>query len=249
LQGWTTILFIDYVVTMEVLGPWWRWGWQSWAHIGVFNAWILLVLAVYIQAAATNPGTVDTGTATRADIVPPMDDPERDYKPKRRFCAKCKCIKPPRAHHCSTCKRCVNKLDHHCPWVNNCVGSNNMKFFLQFIAYVFIGCVWATIIMTWRVYSCYKAPRRTCPMPPTATVIAGIAALVLAIVFAVFVAAMAFDQYDGLVTNTTGIEAMKRWREEERTLAQGLADVMGEPFGIRWFLPVRLPASSASNYR
>ncbi|UMM24434.1 hypothetical protein L5515_004672 [Caenorhabditis briggsae] len=59
-----------------------------------------------------------------------------------RFCDKCCCIKPDRSHHCSMCEQCVLKFDHHCPWVNNCVNFGNYKFFLLFLAYGFIFCIW-----------------------------------------------------------------------------------------------------------
>ncbi|XP_057323117.1 palmitoyltransferase ZDHHC15B-like isoform X1 [Microplitis mediator] len=58
-----------------------------------------------------------------------------------RFCDKCQLIKPDRAHHCSVCRACVLKMDHHCPWVNNCVAYHNYKFFILFLGYALIYCV------------------------------------------------------------------------------------------------------------
>ncbi|XP_049324621.1 palmitoyltransferase ZDHHC20-A isoform X2 [Astyanax mexicanus] len=58
-----------------------------------------------------------------------------------RYCDCCQLIKPDRCHHCSTCDQCVLKMDHHCPWVNNCVGFSNYKFFVLFLAYSMLYCV------------------------------------------------------------------------------------------------------------
>uniref|UniRef100_A0A8C5HSS9 Palmitoyltransferase n=1 Tax=Gouania willdenowi TaxID=441366 RepID=A0A8C5HSS9_GOUWI len=58
-----------------------------------------------------------------------------------RFCDRCQVLKPDRCHHCSVCETCVLKMDHHCPWVNNCVGFSNYKFFLLFLSYSMLYCV------------------------------------------------------------------------------------------------------------
>ncbi|XP_069667790.1 palmitoyltransferase ZDHHC15-like [Haliaeetus albicilla] len=59
-----------------------------------------------------------------------------------RFCDRCQLIKPDRCHHCTVCAICVLKMDHHCPWVNNCIGFSNYKFFLLFLAYSLLYCLY-----------------------------------------------------------------------------------------------------------
>jgi hypothetical protein len=72
---------------------------------------------------------------------------------------------------------------------------------------------------------------------------------VLAIFFVFFTACMAWDQYQGLTTNVTGVEFMKSWDEEPRSVAEGLVDTCGEPFSLLWWLlPVSPPLRSSAHY-
>ena len=62
-----------------------------------------------------------------------------------RYCHKCAAIKPDRAHHCITCNRCILKMDHHCPWINNCCAYSNYKYFILFVNYSFLICLFIAL--------------------------------------------------------------------------------------------------------
>ena len=113
LFGLCTIVLVNYVTQVHVLLPWGGLGWVRYVHAALFQAVIALILAAYFRAAGTNPGTAAKNTATPEDAVIPDTDPDRLFKPARRFCIKCSAFKPPRAHHCSICGACVMRMDHH----------------------------------------------------------------------------------------------------------------------------------------
>ncbi|KAI0219137.1 Palmitoyltransferase zdhhc2 [Massospora cicadina] len=99
------------------------------AELPVIEAQQLQSLLYPSRAATPNDPTVNFHMVT----VKPNGE--------RRFCRKCNLEKPDRSHHCSVCGECILKMDHHCPWVNNCVGFYNQKFFLLFVAYTAILCI------------------------------------------------------------------------------------------------------------
>ena len=119
----------------------------------------------HFQAMTTNPGAVPPDAQplpeNHSQCMPANTNNESTTTPSTnlRLCRRCKAYKPPRAHHCSICKRCVIKMDHHCPWVNNCVGIGNHKYFLLFVFYTFVSCLYSMILVIVRFSSCVHARR------------------------------------------------------------------------------------------
>lgn len=110
---------------------------------------IAIAMASHISAMCTDPGT-----------VPPYDPlasaEDGDAPDGAGYCKKCSNFKPNRAHHCSTCGTCVQLMDHHCPWVNNCVGKYNRKYFVLFVLWVMVSCIYVVIITGHRIYYCIE---------------------------------------------------------------------------------------------
>lgn len=127
--------------------------------------------------------------------------------------------------------------------VNNTVGQNNHKFFLQFLVYVTIGTTYAALLTLTYAFSAWRGAVEW-PAWSVGEMAMAIAQVVLDIFFTIFVIAMMCDQYEAICTDTTGIEAMKRWEERDWTISQGLTSIMGTPLGIHWFVPT-LPQGSA----
>lgn len=133
-----------------------------------------------------------------------------------------------------------------CRWINNCLGMNNHKFFLQFLAFVCIGCVYAAGMHGANVAWCMST--KQCPRPSPNRLVIGVVAGVLAVFFAIFVIAMMCDQYEALVTDTTGIEAMKKWDLDKIPIDKALVTIFGEQPSINWILPTEMPDETAFNH-
>ena len=78
-----------------------------------------------------------------------------NYKNKKIFpyCKYCKEIKPLRTHHCSLCQKCHLRMDHHCPLVNNCIGLCNFRYFILFLFYLWVVCIFNTILSVYPFFS------------------------------------------------------------------------------------------------
>ncbi|CAM9327941.1 unnamed protein product [Ectocarpus sp. 6 AP-2014] len=86
------------------------------------------------------------------------------------YCKKCKGPKPARAHHCHVCDQCIVNMDHHCPWMNNCVGYLNYRYFVLFLMYMFVGCVYAVLVSAPQFMAMAKSPgarRKPSPLEMT----------------------------------------------------------------------------------
>ncbi len=65
-----------------------------------------------------------------------------------RWCGHCNAPKPIRAHHCTAMGECILRYDHYCPWVANAIGYYNYKFFVLFVLYGWLSCVWVSLGFT-----------------------------------------------------------------------------------------------------
>ncbi|KAI9367095.1 zf-DHHC-domain-containing protein [Aspergillus egyptiacus] len=62
------------------------------------------------------------------------------------YCSKCCHYKPDRAHHCREVDKCVRKMDHFCPWVGGVVSETSFKFFIQFVFYTALFCIYTLVV-------------------------------------------------------------------------------------------------------
>lgn len=85
-------------------------------------------------------GIMVTDTTSGSVILPSV------LQPNWRFCPGCEANSPPRSFHCNICRTCVLKRDHHCIFSGCCIGYKNQRFFIGFLFYMMVGCLYATVL-------------------------------------------------------------------------------------------------------
>lgn len=107
-----------------------------------------MCLVVWWKACSTDPGIVTSKNVDGLIEIYPWDN--QIFASTR--CTSCDLVKPARSKHCSLCKVCVAKFDHHCIWINNCVGVGNHKWFLMFLFWHLLICLYGCALGTTIAY-------------------------------------------------------------------------------------------------
>lgn len=183
------------------------------------------------------------------DMIPPAEmDPSKlslaettsmlaEKKPIPRICKRCKTVKPINAHHCSSCGRCIIRMDHHCPWVNNCVAIMNQKYFLLFLLYTFLCCVYSGVLLVARFISCTR-DLRACSVSSGGAIMC-ILNFIEAIIFGLFTMMMMWDQLTAIRDDLPGIDALQNKKSKPKGFYNAMKDVFGEStLSWRWLLPL-----------
>ncbi|KAG4913966.1 hypothetical protein JHK86_054399 [Glycine max] len=102
---------------------------------------VVVGILLFLLTSFSDPGTINTENVAHYISAYPYDN--IIYSEKE--CSTCKIPKPARSKHCSICDRCVARFDHHCGWMNNCIGEKNTRYFMAFLLWHFLICLYGTV--------------------------------------------------------------------------------------------------------
>ncbi|KEH24538.1 DHHC-type zinc finger protein [Medicago truncatula] len=100
-------------------------------------------ILLFLLTSFTDPGTIKAENVSQYLAAYPYDN----IIFSKKECSTCKIPKPARSKHCSICDRCVARFDHHCGWMNNCIGERNTRYFMAFLLWHFLLCMYGTVLI------------------------------------------------------------------------------------------------------
>jgi len=118
-------------------------------HKYVGSGVFVVCLSVWWKACRTDPGTVTSMNVGDLCKIYEWDD----VIFTNAQCKTCEIVKPARSKHCGLCNVCVARFDHHCIWLNNCVGVGNHKWFLSFLFWHLVLCLYGFSLGTVLIYN------------------------------------------------------------------------------------------------
>uniref|UniRef100_A0A0D9Z7Q9 S-acyltransferase n=1 Tax=Oryza glumipatula TaxID=40148 RepID=A0A0D9Z7Q9_9ORYZ len=98
---------------------------------------------LFVLTSFSDPGTVTAENVSQYLSAYPYDGIIFEEKE----CSTCKITRPARAKHCRICDKCVARFDHHCGWMNNCIGEKNTRYFVAFLVWHFLICLYGAVIL------------------------------------------------------------------------------------------------------
>ncbi|CAA0842126.1 Probable protein S-acyltransferase 17 [Striga hermonthica] len=100
-------------------------------------------ILLFLFTSFSDPGVVNSTNVSQYLSAYPYDNIIFSEKE----CPTCKIPKPARSKHCSICNRCVARFDHHCAWMNNCIGERNTRYFMAFLIWHLLLCIYGIVAL------------------------------------------------------------------------------------------------------
>lgn len=104
---------------------------------------VVVGVILFLLTSFSDPGTVNANNVSQYISAYSYDN----ILYVEKECPTCKIPKPARSKHCGICDRCVARFDHHCGWMNTCIGEKNARYFMAFLLWHALICLYGAIVL------------------------------------------------------------------------------------------------------
>mmetsp|Transcript_30964 Transcript_30964/g.64728 ORF Transcript_30964/g.64728 Transcript_30964/m.64728 type:complete len:336 (+) Transcript_30964:410-1417(+) len=203
-------------------------------HLSHILAMIYLTICALALASHAKTMFSDPGAIPQCAV--PVDSAARRLE-AHTMCSTCRSFKPPGTHHCRICNRCISRMDHHCPWMNNCVGAANLKSFVLFLCYTWIGSALALVIFGCNYFFCRE---ESCEFSGVLVYLVRVMTL-LCIGSLLFTSTILSNMMVGIMTGLGTIDRMKQRLQSTTNNSADpleLEDIFGIGNYLTWLFPI-----------
>lgn len=182
---------------------------------GVYVLPLISLLCLW-RVTFTDPGCV----RTRALNVPKSLE---KYAPSKHGGV----LQPAHAHWSVTLQQMVLDYDHFCTWCNNGVGLLNLRYFIQFLFWCLVSCLYTFLSIFVHVIQCQWGVRSSCGWLYYNQVLVS-PQLALSMIFGLFTGSMLYQQLDNISDGLGSVDRVKG-------VTVGRKDSFDRFFGDNWF--------------
>jgi|EP01049_Picozoa_sp_SAG25_P011554 hypothetical protein len=118
-------------------------------HLRIMEGGFVVGIMLLFQTYYVDPGKVTEDNHEQLMNLYPMPGP---LEPPLKWCNTCRLLRPPRSHHCRVCDICVVRFDHHCVWLNTCIAAKNLRWFLAFVGWHALLCIYGAVFTFVLIY-------------------------------------------------------------------------------------------------
>eukprot|EP00375_Theileria_parva_P002663 XP_765344.1 hypothetical protein [Theileria parva strain Muguga] len=198
--------------------------------------WYIIFLVLYFPLVAVITWTYHVCITSNPGFIPLITVEEiGEFEEYFEFCEKCNSSRPIGSHHCKTCKKCILKMDHHCVWITNCVGLCNQKYFIQFLVYLELMCIFNLLIILVNIVDLVdKDYHLDSYIFERNSLYFIFVNFLISVLFLLFVCIILINQIWAIVRGNSKIDELKKIKFKKLTMKENLREqTLGNHYKIR----------------
>ncbi len=160
----------------------------------------ILAMVCLARVSFSTPGCV------RTRIV--LDNPTDEQKKLIKEYTRHGIVQPSHSHWSVALRQVVIDYDHYCTWCNNGIGLLNIRYFIQFVFWTFVSCLYTLVCIFYHIVRCHLGYGHSCGWLFYNQVLIS-PQLAMGFIFGIFTGSMLYTQLNNLKDGLTSVDRAK----------------------------------------